>query len=110
MANGARPRVLDGYLGPGYAKPSTGSTAALHLIARTEGVIVDPVYSAKALHAVCEADGAGPVVFWHTGGVPAVFADHCTMFGQTGSRSGVRTGQMARGIGWVTRKPGAPAK
>lgn len=73
---GAGAQVLDGYLGAGYAQPTAGSDAALHLIARTEGVIVDPVYSAKALHAVCEAQGGGPLVFWHTGGVPAVFAEH----------------------------------
>ncbi len=69
--------VLDGYLGPGYAEASAGSTAALRQLARTEGVLADPVYSAKALHALCDGGvpGTGPVVFWHTGGVPALFAD-----------------------------------
>jgi 1-aminocyclopropane-1-carboxylate deaminase/D-cysteine desulfhydrase-like pyridoxal-dependent ACC family enzyme len=67
------PRVLDGYLGAGYAIPSAGGNRALHLLARTEGVIADPVYSAKALHAVCEESFDGPVVFWHTGGTPALF-------------------------------------
>ncbi len=71
---GTNATVLDGYVGPGYAEPSAGSTDALRLIAHTEGVIVDPVYSAKALHALREADGDGPVVFWHTGGIPALFA------------------------------------
>jgi hypothetical protein len=32
------------------------------------------VYSAKALHALCEETLNGPVVFWHTGGTPAVFS------------------------------------
>ncbi len=72
--------VLDGFRGPAYAEPTAGSTSALQLLARTEGIIVDPVYTAKALHAVVEAPGSvlgtGPIVFWHTGGLPAVFAPH----------------------------------
>lgn len=76
--DGLRISVLDGFRGPAYAEPTAGSTAALRLLARTEGIIVDPVYTAKALHAVIEAPpsvlGAGPIVFWHTGGLPAVFA------------------------------------
>lgn len=69
-----RPQVLDGYMGAGYAIPSAGGNRALRLLAATEGIITDPVYSAKALHAVCEEKFGGPVVFWHTGGVPAVFS------------------------------------
>jgi 1-aminocyclopropane-1-carboxylate deaminase/D-cysteine desulfhydrase-like pyridoxal-dependent ACC family enzyme len=68
-------RVLDRYLGPGYAVASSGATEALRLLARTEGVVTDPVYSAKGLHAVCAERVDGPVVFWHTGGVPALFSD-----------------------------------
>jgi 1-aminocyclopropane-1-carboxylate deaminase/D-cysteine desulfhydrase-like pyridoxal-dependent ACC family enzyme len=72
---GAPVRVVDGYLGPGYAVASEGATEALRLLARTEGVVTDPVYSAKGLHAVCAERVDGPVVFWHTGGVPALFSD-----------------------------------
>jgi D-cysteine desulfhydrase family pyridoxal phosphate-dependent enzyme len=68
------PRVLDGYMGEGYAIPSAGGDRALQLLATTEGVIADPVYSAKALHALCEERVVDPVVFWHTGGVPALFS------------------------------------
>lgn len=68
-------RVLDGYLGPGYAVASGGACDALRLLARTEGVVTDPVYSAKGLHAVVAEPVDGPVVFWHTGGVPALFSD-----------------------------------
>jgi D-cysteine desulfhydrase family pyridoxal phosphate-dependent enzyme len=68
------PHVLDGYVGAGYAIPSPGGDEALRLLARTEGVIADPVYSAKALHALCAESFAGPVVFWHTGGSPALFS------------------------------------
>jgi 1-aminocyclopropane-1-carboxylate deaminase/D-cysteine desulfhydrase-like pyridoxal-dependent ACC family enzyme len=68
--------VLEGYQGPGYAVTSPESTAALHLMARTEGVILDPVYSAKGFQAACESEPAEPIVFWHTGGTPALFAEH----------------------------------
>ena len=71
------PTVLDGYLGPGYAIPTPGGDAALHLLAKTEAVLTDPVYSAKALHAVCDLANTRDraVIFWHTGGVPALFSD-----------------------------------
>jgi 1-aminocyclopropane-1-carboxylate deaminase/D-cysteine desulfhydrase-like pyridoxal-dependent ACC family enzyme len=69
------PTVLDGYLGEGYAVPSAGSTEALRLLAGTEGVVADPVYTAKALHALCAESWDGPVVFWHTGGTPALFSE-----------------------------------
>lgn len=69
------PLVLDGYVGAGYAVRSKGSEAALRLLARSEGILADPVYTAKALHALCEERFDGPVLFWHTGGVPALHAD-----------------------------------
>jgi 1-aminocyclopropane-1-carboxylate deaminase/D-cysteine desulfhydrase-like pyridoxal-dependent ACC family enzyme len=71
------PVVLSGYLGGAYADPTPGGQAAFSLLATTEAVLTDSVYSAKALHAVVEHAGeaAGPVVFWHTGGIPAVFSD-----------------------------------
>ena len=68
------PTVLDGYLGEGYAVPTAGSSEALRLLATTEGVVADPVYTAKALHALRAESWDGPVVFWHTGGMPALFA------------------------------------
>jgi 1-aminocyclopropane-1-carboxylate deaminase/D-cysteine desulfhydrase-like pyridoxal-dependent ACC family enzyme len=71
-----RPVVLDGYLGPGYARSSPESMAALRLLTRLEGVPTDPVYSAKAFQALVAEPGLGdPVVFWHTGGLPALFSD-----------------------------------
>ena len=81
--------VVPGYLGPAYGVATEGALAALRLLLRTEGIVVDPVYTAKALHAVVDASaagagpadgsehplsGEGPIVFWHTGGLPAVFA------------------------------------
>jgi 1-aminocyclopropane-1-carboxylate deaminase/D-cysteine desulfhydrase-like pyridoxal-dependent ACC family enzyme len=72
--------VVPGYIGRAYAEPSEGALRALRLLFRTEGILLDPVYTAKAMHAVIEAPSAllgdGPIVFWHTGGMPAVFSPH----------------------------------
>ena len=69
--------VLDGYMGPAYGVPTEGALEALALLSSTEGIPTDPVYSAKALHALVERgrDLGGPIVFWHTGGLPALFSD-----------------------------------
>ena len=69
--------VLEGYMGSAYGEPTEGSRAALELLSRTEGIPTDPVYSAKALHGLVERarELGGPIVFWHTGGVPALFSD-----------------------------------
>jgi D-cysteine desulfhydrase len=71
-------RLLGGYLGPGYGKVSPEGDAAARLAARTEGLVLDPVFTAKAMAAlVAEARAgrlAGPVVFLHTGGTPAALA------------------------------------
>lgn len=62
-------------IGPGYGVPSRAGVAAARLGARTEGLLLDPVFTAKALGAllamVREGLG-GPAVFVHTGGVPSV--------------------------------------
>ena len=73
----AEATVLDGYLGEAYALPTPGCEAAFTALASTEAVLTDFVYSAKALHAVVDraSSSGGPVVFWHTGGVPALFAN-----------------------------------
>lgn len=65
------------HLGDGYGQPTPEATEALQLLARTEGILTDPVYTAKALAALV-ADARlgrleGPVVFWHTGGLPGLF-------------------------------------
>ena len=70
--------LLGGYLGPGYGKASLQGDEAAALAARTEGLVLDPVFTAKAMAAlVAEARAgrlAGPVVFLHTGGTPAALA------------------------------------
>lgn len=66
------------HLGPGYAQPSEEGLEAIRLLARTEGILTDPVYSGKALaclmHDAREGRIGGRVLFWHTGGVPTLFA------------------------------------
>ncbi len=64
------PEVLDGWIGPGYGRPSEAGRRAATLAARTEGLVLDPVFTAKAMAALVERAGEddGPVVFWHTGG------------------------------------------
>jgi D-cysteine desulfhydrase len=67
--------LLGGYLGPGYGKASPEGDEAALLAARTEGLVLDPVFTAKAMAALVAESRrghlAGPVVFLHTGGTPS---------------------------------------
>ena len=66
-------------MGSGYGLPTEAAGAALRTAARTEGLLLDPVYTAKALAglAAAVADGSirrgEPTVFVHTGGLPGLF-------------------------------------
>jgi D-cysteine desulfhydrase len=70
--------VVSGYLGPGYGLASREGDAAARLLARTEGIFLDPVFGAKAMAALVDAARAGrvggPVVFLVSGGAPTLFA------------------------------------
>jgi 1-aminocyclopropane-1-carboxylate deaminase/D-cysteine desulfhydrase-like pyridoxal-dependent ACC family enzyme len=72
--------VTDAFVGEGYGIPTAASEAATMLLARSEGVILDPTYTAKAAAAMVEwARGDemrsdDRVIFWHTGGHPALLA------------------------------------
>ncbi len=72
--------VSGDYIGPGYGVPSTAGMEAIALLARTEGILLDPVYSSKALAALIHDVRRGTyvatesLVFVHTGGTPALFA------------------------------------
>jgi D-cysteine desulfhydrase len=67
--------VLGGHLGPGYGHPSPAGARAAALVARTEGVLLDPVFAAKAMGALATAGPRpGPVVFLVSGGAPTLFA------------------------------------
>ena len=74
-----RVTVRDEFVGAGYGIPSDASTKALALVARTEGILLDPVYTAKAMAGLLAMIGDGEltaddtVLFWHTGGQLALF-------------------------------------
>jgi 1-aminocyclopropane-1-carboxylate deaminase/D-cysteine desulfhydrase-like pyridoxal-dependent ACC family enzyme len=76
--NGAE-LVLDGsQLGAGYGRPTEAAAEATKLLARTEGILVDPIYTAKALAGLVALARDGVldgrrVVFWHAGGSPGLF-------------------------------------
>lgn len=69
-----------GYIGEAYGVPTPGCLDAIGLVARTEGIFLDPVYSGKAMAGLIDhirTGRIGPadtVVFLHTGGTPALFA------------------------------------
>jgi len=60
--------------GAGHGLPSPEGAAAAAQAVRTEGLMTDPVYTAKALSLVARQQAAEPVVFWHTGGMLDVVA------------------------------------
>ena len=60
--------------GAGHGLPSPEGAAAASQAVRTEGLMTDPVYTAKALSLVARQQAAEPVVFWHTGGMLDVVA------------------------------------
>ena len=71
---------LDRWVGPGYSLPTPEMIAAVRLLASTEGVLLDPVYTGKAMAGLIDLVREGHfakgerVVFVHTGGSPALFA------------------------------------
>lgn len=72
--------ATEDYVGPNYGVVTREGREALDLLARTEGVLLDPAYTAKAMAALIDDTRQGrlapdrPVIFVHTGGTPAVFA------------------------------------
>jgi D-cysteine desulfhydrase family pyridoxal phosphate-dependent enzyme len=67
------------YFGTGYAVPTPAGMEALALLARTEGVLLDPVYTAKAMAGMIDHISSGAIdpretiLFLHTGGSPGMF-------------------------------------
>jgi D-cysteine desulfhydrase family pyridoxal phosphate-dependent enzyme len=82
--------VDHGRVGAGYGAPTADCREALLLAARTEGLILDPVYTGKALAGLVAARRRGSVtartrtVFVHTGGMPALFAPAYASWGRPG--------------------------
>lgn len=70
----------DEFLGPSYGLPTAESIEAIRLLARLEGILVDPVYTGKGLAGLISHIRTGvvgrdeTVLFVHTGGVPGLFA------------------------------------
>ena len=72
--------LWDDYFAPRYGMPSEEGMEAVKLLARLEGIILDPVYTGKAVAGLMDGISqqrlrrAGPLLFVHTGGAPALFA------------------------------------
>lgn len=68
------------YVGSGYGVVSDAEREAISLVASTEGVLLDPVYTGRAMAGVIDMirkgdiKGNEKILFWHTGGTPALFA------------------------------------
>jgi L-cysteate sulfo-lyase len=71
------PRVLRDQVGDGYGAPTAACRGAIRLAAHSEGLLLDPVYSGKALAGLMSLKlasvGAKAIVFLATGGAPALF-------------------------------------
>ncbi len=85
----AHPHVIithDDYLGAGYGILGESERAAMLALARTEGILTDPVYTGRALAGLIDLARSGRlmgrVLFWHTGGAPALFAYERELFPQ----------------------------
>ena len=80
ITGGRAVEVDDSQVGVGYGVPTPASTEALELVARREGILLDPVYTAKAMAGLIARVRAGAfspqqtVLFWHTGGQVGYFA------------------------------------
>jgi L-cysteate sulfo-lyase len=72
-------RLRADQVGPGYGSLTERAAAAIRLAARTEGIVLDPIYTGRAMAGLIAAvrdgdiDSGTPVVFWHTGGLPGLF-------------------------------------
>jgi len=69
-----------GYVDGGYGVVGDREREAIRLMARCEGIVLDPVYAGRAMGALIDLIRKGvfrrgeTVLFWHTGGAPALFA------------------------------------
>jgi len=73
--------INDDFVGGGYGILNDQDREAIHLFAKTEGILLDPVYTGRAgaglVHLIREGyfSKNERILFWHTGGTPALFAD-----------------------------------
>lgn len=81
--------VSEDYIGPGYGTPGDDCLEAIQLVARTEAILLDPIYSGKAMAALIDHIRCGSfspdesVIFLHTGGTPVLFAMNEMLANQT---------------------------
>lgn len=72
--------IFDDYVGPGYSIPTEEMAEAVRIFARTEGILLDPVYTGKAAAGLLDLIQKGhfqkgeKVMFLHTGGAPGLYA------------------------------------
>jgi D-cysteine desulfhydrase family pyridoxal phosphate-dependent enzyme len=87
--------MWDDWLGAGYGVPTPEGLEVIRMAAELEGYLLDPVYTGKALAGTRGLAQRGElrreetVVFWHTGGAPALFACN-DLFGSGESDNGCR--------------------
>ena len=80
FAPGDVPLIERAYVGERYGVPSPAGDAALRRLALLEGVLLDPIYTAKAFAGALDLAERGllgraaPLIFLHTGGAPSLFA------------------------------------
>jgi D-cysteine desulfhydrase len=73
-------KIFDDYVGPGYSIPTEEMAEAVRIFARTEGILLDPVYTGKAAAGLLDLIHKGhfkrgeKVLFLHTGGSPGLYA------------------------------------
>jgi D-cysteine desulfhydrase family pyridoxal phosphate-dependent enzyme len=72
--------VEDRFRGEGYGVVGPLERGAIRRLAREDGILLDPVYTGRAMGGLLELAGSGELeardlLFWHTGGIPALFAD-----------------------------------
>lgn len=86
--------VLDTrYDSAGYGVVTDGERRAMRELARSEGILLDPVYTGRAFHGMLDSLESGKLrpgsklLFWHTGGLPAIF-DYAARLGEDGPRPG----------------------
>ena len=72
--------VFDEYIGDGYTMPTSKGIEAIHFVAQTEGIFLDPIYTGKAMAGLTDLVKKGhigldqKVIFLHTGGSPSIFS------------------------------------
>lgn len=80
---------FDAYVGPGYSLPTEGMVEAVQMLARTEAILLDPVYTGKAMAGLIDLVRQGyfrsedRVLFVHTGGSPALYAYTSVVLGES---------------------------